>query len=134
MPGPLHLPRVLVLYPFRYRHELTGKWVKARYVAERHVIAERYAEWEIVGPPELRGSVGGHFSPWRGVSAVTSEQTEGVDTSPALRDDERPLVLLFLRRYVAYCARRRRFAAMEGAARLYRSVGRSASPHVHESG
>ena len=29
------------------------------------------------------------------------------------------LVRVFLRRYVTYCARRRRFAAMNGAARLY---------------
>jgi len=33
---------------------LTGKWVRARYLAERHVIAERYAEFEIIGPPEIR--------------------------------------------------------------------------------
>ena len=31
---------------------------------------------------------------------------------------ERFLVLTFLRRYITYCARRRRFAAMNGAARL----------------
>jgi len=31
------MPRAF-LYPFRYRDELTGKWVKARYVAERHEI------------------------------------------------------------------------------------------------
>src|SRR5690349_4521469 len=36
-------------------------------------------------------------------------------------DDElkRSLVLLFLRRYITWCARTRRFAAMEGAARLF---------------
>ena len=44
-------PRTL---PFRYRDPLTGKWVKARYVAERHEIAARYAEWEIIGSPEIR--------------------------------------------------------------------------------
>jgi len=47
------------LFPFRYRDPVTGKWVSARYVAERHEIAERYKEWEIAGPPEcepvLRG-------------------------------------------------------------------------------
>ncbi len=26
----------------------------ARYRAERHEIAARYAEWEIIGPPEIR--------------------------------------------------------------------------------
>jgi hypothetical protein len=35
---------------------------------------------------------------------------------------ERFLVLLFLRRYVTYCARRRRFAAMTGAAVLFRQL------------
>ena len=44
----------LELFPFRYRDELTGKWKRARYVAERHVIAERFAEFEIIGPPEIR--------------------------------------------------------------------------------
>jgi len=34
----------LELFPFRYRDPLTGKWVRVRYTAERHVIAERYAE------------------------------------------------------------------------------------------
>jgi len=32
------------------------------------------------------------------------------------------LVRLFLRRYVTYCAKRRRFTAMNGAARLYREI------------
>jgi hypothetical protein len=65
MPGPLHAPDVLSLYPFRFRDPVSGKWQRARYVAERHVITERYAEWEIIGPPELRGSVGTAFSSWR---------------------------------------------------------------------
>jgi len=54
------------LFPFRYRDELTGKWVRARYVAERDVIAQRYREWEIVGPPEIRGDPDdGYFRPYR---------------------------------------------------------------------
>ncbi len=52
MPGPLHAPTVLMLYPFRFRDPVTRKWVKARYVAERH--EARYSEWEIIAPPELR--------------------------------------------------------------------------------
>jgi hypothetical protein len=44
----------LELFHFRYRDPLTGKWVKARYVAELHEIAARYSEWEIMGPPEIR--------------------------------------------------------------------------------
>lgn len=50
---------------FRYRDRLTGKWVRARYVAERSVIASQYQAWEITGPPEIRSGVGGSFNPWR---------------------------------------------------------------------
>jgi hypothetical protein len=44
----------LVLYPFGFRDPVSAKWVRARYVAEREVIASRYREWEITGTPELR--------------------------------------------------------------------------------
>jgi hypothetical protein len=54
----------LLLYPFRHRDPRTGKWVRARYKAKRDVIAERYAEWEITGPPEVRSGAGAAmFSP-----------------------------------------------------------------------
>ena len=43
-----------LLYNFRYRDPLTRKWTTARYKAERHVIAETYREWELIGPPEIR--------------------------------------------------------------------------------
>jgi len=43
-----------LLFPFRYRDPLTRKWILARYKAERHVIAENYAEWETIGEPEIR--------------------------------------------------------------------------------
>ncbi|MET0659434.1 MAG: hypothetical protein ABW110_14905 [Steroidobacteraceae bacterium] len=42
------------LFPFRYRDPRTGKWVRARYCAQRHEIAARYSEWEITGPAEVR--------------------------------------------------------------------------------
>jgi len=60
------MPR-LELFPFRYRDELTGKWVRARYVAERHEIAARFTEWEITGPPEIRNPDPGdaYFTPWK---------------------------------------------------------------------
>jgi hypothetical protein len=57
MTGPLHLPPLLILFPFRFRDTLTGKWVPAPYKAERDVIATRYAEWEIVGPAEIRADL-----------------------------------------------------------------------------
>ena len=47
------MPR-LELFPFRYRNTVTGKWVRARYVATREEIAKRNAEWEIIGPAEIR--------------------------------------------------------------------------------
>ena len=47
------MPR-LELFPFRYRDPRTGRWIRARYVAERHEIAARYAELEIIGPAEIR--------------------------------------------------------------------------------
>ena len=47
------MPRV-ELFAFRYRDPRTGKWIRARYVAERQEIAARYVEWEIIGPAEIR--------------------------------------------------------------------------------
>src|SRR5438105_14759584 len=35
-------------------------------MAERHVIAECYAEWEITGPAEIRTPIEGWFNPFRG--------------------------------------------------------------------
>jgi hypothetical protein len=61
--------RRLLLYPFRYWSDITGKWVKARYVASREEISARHApgEWEIVGPPEFRDvePERRHFHPYR---------------------------------------------------------------------
>lgn len=107
------------LFPFRYRDPLTGKWVKARYLAERHEIAARYEEWEIIGAPEVReGKLAGYFRPF----APAKSQLSNVERSPMLDDAERSLALVFLRRYVTYCARRRQFAQMEAAARLARRL------------
>jgi hypothetical protein len=60
------MPR-LELYPFRFRDSVTGKWVRARYRAEQHEIAARYAEYEIVGLPEIRevDPDGRYFNPTR---------------------------------------------------------------------
>ena len=56
---------MLFLYPFRARNPLTGKWYRARYKAELREIAEHHAEWEIIGPPEIRRPAGAAFTPWR---------------------------------------------------------------------
>jgi hypothetical protein len=60
----------LLLFAFRYRSPLTGKWVKARYVAERQEIAARYSEWETIGRPEIRRVVDwdSGFNPMKGSS------------------------------------------------------------------
>jgi hypothetical protein len=47
-----------VLYFFRFRDPTSGKWVRARYKAERTEIATRTAEWEPWGPPEIRARAG----------------------------------------------------------------------------
>jgi hypothetical protein len=45
-----------------------------------------------------------------------------LDLQPTIDAAEAILLAVFLRRYVRYCARRRRFAAMNGAARLYAEI------------
>ena len=60
------MPR-LELFAFRYRDPRTGKWIRARYLAERHEIAARFAEFEIIGEPEIRNVDPDtrYFNPWR---------------------------------------------------------------------
>ena len=48
------MARRLLLYPFDYYDPIRRRWVRARYVAELSVIAERYEASRIVGPPEIR--------------------------------------------------------------------------------
>jgi hypothetical protein len=122
-------PTALVLYRFRYFDPVSKRWVKARYVAQRHEIAERYARWEIVGEPELRRLGGtGSFNPFRSASADGSKE-RAMDASAeivepeAIDGREAFLLRLFLRRYVTWCARARRYAAMEGAALLHQRIG-----------
>jgi len=127
------MPR-LTLYPFRYRNPVSGKWKRARYVAERHEIAARHApgEWEIIGPPEIRDvdAHAQHFHPYRllehaelmRLQEPAPQINPHLERPPAIDELERFLVTLFLRRYVTYCARRRRFAPMQSAATLYREI------------
>jgi hypothetical protein len=124
--------RRLHLYPFRYRDPVSGKWKRARHVAERHEIAAQHAEWEIIGPPEIRDvdPHARHFHPYQMIAhaELMRLQEQAPQINPHLEQPtaidaaERFLVALFLRRYVTYCARRRRFAQMQGAARLHRDI------------
>ena|SRR5438309_3288531 len=133
----------LVLFPFRYFDPIRKRWVRARYVAERHEIEAGYAQWKIIGAPEIRPrGYARMFSPWAALPPLKrsahlppveepppdhgpAPDPPPVEQPPPVEDQlERFLVLLFLRRYVAWCARRRRFAQMNGAARLFVQVDR----------
>ncbi|HXX82419.1 MAG TPA: hypothetical protein VEN29_00390 [Casimicrobiaceae bacterium] len=60
----------LELFPFRFRDPRTSKWIRARYLAELSEIQQRYSEWELIGPPEIRhvpdGARRNQFNPFRG--------------------------------------------------------------------
>ena len=133
----------LVLFPFRYFDPIRKRWVRARYVAERHEIEAGYAQWEIIGAPEIRSrGYARMFSPWAALPPLKwsahlppveepppdhgpTPDPPPVEQPPPVEDQlERFLVLLFLRRYVTWCARCRRFAQMNGAARLFVQVDR----------
>jgi len=128
----------LELDPFRFRDPVTGKWVRARYKATLESIRNRHAEWEVVGPAEQRTGAGIGFNPWyklmthAEIRAATQaepatdrgplEMHPHLAVPPAIDSLEAFLVRRFLRRYIAYCARRRRFAQMNGAARLFAEI------------
>jgi hypothetical protein len=124
---------LLRLYPFKYRCPVSGTWIKSRYKATLSDIAARYAEWMIAGEPEVRGNLSSSsFNPYRWTDgAVSTISGPDVELLPAGRGRKLELdslevflVVTFLRRYVTYCARRRRFAAMQGAAALLCSLRR----------
>lgn len=58
-------PNDVVLYPFRFKDPITGRWVRARYRASLEDIAARYAEWDVTGEPVTYRGNQGHFSPFR---------------------------------------------------------------------
>jgi hypothetical protein len=113
----------LELFPFRFRDPITGKWVRARYRAQRDEIAARYTEWEIISEAEIRDvdPNARPFTPHRSpLDAELRRYTERPpELQPAIDTTEAFLLAVFLRRYVTYCARRRKFAAMNGAAHLF---------------
>jgi hypothetical protein len=115
----------IVMYPFRKRDPLTGKWYRARYRATADEIAQHNGEWVIDGAPELRRALGATsgFRPWQAPANPNQSPMHAQREAPgSLRGLERDLVLAFLRRYAAFCLRRRRFAAAQGAAALWREV------------
>lgn len=123
------------LYAFRFRDALTGQWRRARYCATLADIRTRYAEWEVDGEPERREAAPAGFDPFRRGGAIAKDRpVEFRDPGlrmqpqravpPGIEPAEASLLRIFLRRYVTYCARRGRYAAMNGAAGLLAEVGR----------
>ena len=113
------------LFPFRHRDPVTGKWVHARYKATLAEIQKRHGEWELTGPPEYQKGGKLMFQPFPFMThAEMVRLTEHAPTlEPEIDTAEASLVRVFLRRYVTFCARSRRFAAMQGAAKLYTRLG-----------
>ena len=113
------MPRI-ELFAFRYRDPRTRKWIRARYVATREEIAARYAEWEIIGPAEVRNvdPAARAFSPHRPFKQMMDAELrryseQPPELQPAIDAAEAFLLAVFLRRYVTYCARRGRFGAVD---------------------
>jgi|KBSMisStandDraft_5_1062788.scaffolds.fasta_scaffold857725_2 hypothetical protein len=84
-------------------------------------------EWEITGPAEVRNvdPEARYFTPhaslMRNVESQPNDDTPP-ELQPAIDPAEAFLLAVFLRRYITYCARRGRFAAMSGAAMLHRQL------------
>src|SRR5678815_2259493 len=126
------MPARLELFHFRYRDPRTGKWMRARYRAERDEISSRYTEWEIIGTAEVRDVDPGarYFTPHAAPSDPPQPRHDEhpAERPPAIDAAEAFLLAVFLRRYVTYCARRGRYAAMNGAARLLAELGHATKP------
>ena len=112
----------IILYPFRRRDPLTGKWHRARYKVSADALAQHEGEWIVDGPPEIRRALGptSGFQP-RPPPAILVLHPQR-QTPPAIDKLERYLTLVFLRRHVTYCMRRRRFAQAQAAAILHREL------------
>jgi hypothetical protein len=117
------------LFPFRFQDPVTGKWVRARYHASADDIARRYASARVDGEGRSPPGMSAGFDRFRGTQraiAPGDRSDASLQMQPDLVDGlERFLVASFLRRYVTWCARRGRFAAMNGAAHLLRDVART---------
>ena len=108
-----------VLYAFRKRDPLTGKWYRARWKAS--LVDIESCGGVIDGPPET----------YRQLGTTSNFQAQ---RPPAPRDDPQqmhpqrespPAIDQLERRYATYCVRRRRYAQAQGAAALWRELRRS---------
>jgi ABC-type dipeptide/oligopeptide/nickel transport system permease subunit len=66
------------------------------------------------------GGVAGYYGGT--IDSVLMRLTEILERPPTIDAAECFLTSLFLRRYIAYCARQRRYAHMHGAGRLFREI------------
>jgi|KBSMisStaDraftv2_1062788.scaffolds.fasta_scaffold107781_2 hypothetical protein len=89
----------------------------------------------VIGPPEILDvdPEARYFTPSKGVpnaelkrGGPPPEVQPHLARPPAVDGLEAFLATLFLRRYVAYCAKRRRYSQMEGAVRLHRELAATA--------
>ena len=122
---PMSDDKPVVLYPFRKRDPLTGKWYRARYMASLADI-ER-AGGIVDGEPEVRRPLGidSGFQPYRDPPPRRVEPVQmhpQREQPPAIDQLERFLACVFLRRYATYCVRRRRYAQAQGATALWREL------------
>ena len=62
----------LVLYPFRFRDPLAGKWFRARHKLQVSELQRHYANWEITGAPEMRHVTETGVQPFNPVRGATS--------------------------------------------------------------
>lgn len=113
----------LLLYPFRKRDTLSGKWYRARWRASLAQIEASGGEWIVDGPASvfypLGPTSGFQWSP----PAPSELEWHPHRASPLSIDGaERFLATLFLRRYVTYCVRRKWFAQAREAAALHREL------------
>ena len=84
------------LYPFRYKHPITGKWVRARYRATLTDIAARYATWEVTGRASVTRGASIGFDPYRKV-VPHAELTRITEPAPCRDHTERMLRYFFVR-------------------------------------
>jgi len=115
----------IILYPFRRRDPLTGKWRRASHNVSADALAQHEGEWIVDGPPEIRRALGptSGFQPRPPpASSLLHPQPE---TPSGIGKLERFLARVFLRRHVTHCVRRLRFAQAQGAALLHRELAGS---------
>jgi hypothetical protein len=115
-----------VLYPFKLLNERTGKWRLARWKASLEEIEKLGGE--VCGEPVTYQPLGitsdfiHNERPCRTPPRPSLEMHPHWDDPPAIEPLERLLTQTFLRRYVTWCIRSRRFAQAQGAAALHREL------------